>query len=308
MHSVLVYPNLPKTQITAGIREHIEKLKGIGAKAKKQLAHEYEHYVSTISENVGTSKKAVIKCLEEPSCANALKACNYSFATMYGAYQLVDKAANDGVLHVLGYLAKGNVFHKMQHKLHGKGKKMDEILNKHPCIKKLTGPAIAGLMLYGWNHCDTNSAKDWDMSKIAKAFKGDFSVEDFIQSSECVYLAKSAASGKLINPAHLAASATNMLLGVVSTVAHRIDDKDVAKLKDALKSAAPKITLAGIAKAKSFVGNAKSMGVSLVRKGADNVKKTKDSIKKSGSNWFDSMSKEKQDDYIEENPNSVYAT
>lgn len=58
--------------------------------------------------------------------------------------------------------------------------KIDRFISKHPIVAKITGPALAGLLLFIWmNQSHTGDLEhDFNIQNVIKAFNGEFSLAD----------------------------------------------------------------------------------------------------------------------------------
>lgn len=62
---------------------------------------------------------------------------------------------------------------------------VDKFLDKHPVIKKMTGPMVAGALCYQWMNMAFSGDfdDDFDVSAIGNAMSGEYSVHDLLSSS-----------------------------------------------------------------------------------------------------------------------------
>ena len=297
-----------------------DKVKGVPEKAKEGLKHELKHQVTHIADNFGTSKSAVILAWQEPKPMNILKACGYSLATMYGAFHMAHKVAEEGALHVIAHLAEHNVGHKAGHAAGHKLQKTQELIKKYPVLRKLTGPALAGMMLYGYTLTEPHALGDWNMANVKKAFDGSFGVADFMATPEAVSLGVHVASGKVLSLRALAENVGTLCLGLCATAVMNSDHPKLKKLVGNVNTALAALTakrspLHDIEASKNFTGTKETMGIDVADVGPSSqskdgvTKKQKDVDKKKkagGGDWWDSMSKAAKKDYLQKHPQSVF--
>lgn len=97
-----------------------------------------------------------------------------------------------------------------------------KFLDIHPIIRKLSGVALAGLLLYLWLNMTFVGAIgfDMDLSNIADAFRGSYTVEDFLTSPDLVKYATLFITGTItgLSCSWLGSSIYNLVLAVVYTV------------------------------------------------------------------------------------------
>lgn len=316
-HNRLVSTEYASYEINSGIFENIEKLKNLGKAAKDKLKTEMKEQIEHVSKNLKITKDAVVEAYKEPRMSNILHATGYSMATLYGAFVQANHAAHDGVLTVLTHIGAHEGLHKVAHKVghHENVKKVDAVLEKYPVVKKLSGPAIAGLLLYGYCLAPTNKLQDWDLSNVSKALKGDFSAKDLITSSECVSLTASVASGHAFNIATIVDSVGTLTVALACNAIIHSKNPKLAELGKKIQATfdqfrSKKSPMEDIQQSKDFKGTKESMGIDPVAKPVEKENKEQQPEKKAepktGGDWFHRMSKEKQQDYLKKHPNSVF--
>lgn len=126
--------------------------------------------------------KDIINAFKEPHIFKILKAVKFSIKTLYDILTNTYNVGLRALFTTFEALNKSKVFQKVR-----KGTiKIDEVLNKYPILKKLTGPVIAGLLLYMWLNMTFVGDIDYDMdiSAMFSAFMGKFSVEDLFGSDK----------------------------------------------------------------------------------------------------------------------------
>ena len=113
--------------------------------------------------------------------------------------------------------------------------KIDDLLNRFPILKKITGPVIAGLLFYIWlNMSFTGSfSYDFDMSQILAALVGSYSITDLLATPEGLATLTLLVTGILTAGAlsfpWLADSVRNLVLALVYTGAKKAKIPDLAK-------------------------------------------------------------------------------
>jgi len=244
----------------------VDKLKGVPAKAKSAFVHEMKHQVEHVSHNLKLTKDSVALAFQEPRALNVLKACGYSLATAYGAFHMAHAVAQQGALHVIAHLAEHEVAHKAGHAAGHRADKIQGYLNKYPVLKKLSGPALAGVMLYGWTCAPLHKLEDWDMKNVKRALSGDFTIKEFLASPEAVALGVHVASGKVLSLSALAENVGTLATGLVATTIIHSDNpklkKAAASIGDAYKKfKSDKTPLHDIQFSEGWRGDEKTMGL-----------------------------------------------
>ena len=317
--------------VEAGFVSSIKALPNLGAKAKEGLIHELKDQVHHVADNLGTTKGAVVTAFKEPKVSNILEACGYSFATVFHAMHLGHKLAEQGALHVFAHFAEHTALHKAAHHGAHTVKAVDKFIDKYPILKKVSGPALAGLMLYGYTLTEPHKLGDWNMENIKKAFTGDFGVADFMQTPEALYLGTHVATGKAISLTAFVESASTLALGLTCTAIMQSKNPKLQKLAGKIQGVASKFkpkksVLADLAESKEFKGqdvvkqiaqdSPKNDAKPATSPSGDQKQKQKDitdkedtggkSPKGGSGDWWESKSDEAKQAYLKEHPNSVH--
>lgn len=310
----ILHPDtLTAALIEAGFVSRINALPNLGGKAKQALVQEFKEQVHHVSSNLGITKSAVITAFKEPKMSNLLEATGYSFATLWGAVHMAHKVAEQGALHVIAQLAEHHALHKVAHKGAHKAKKVDELVEKYPVLKKLTGPALAGMLIYGYTLTEPHKLGDWDLGNVKKALAGEFGIHDFLQTSEALYLGVHVATGKALSLSAIAQSASTLALGLACTTIINSDNPRLQKLAGHVKGVASKFkpqksVLIDLAESKGFGG--KDVLKTLEKdKPATQDKpqdKPKGESKYAAPDWWTAMSEEAQSQYLKLHPHSGY--
>lgn len=328
---ILAPSPLQAALVEAGLLDHIKKLPGIGAAAKKGLVTELKAQVNEVADNLKINKQSVIKAFKEPKVSNMLEACGYSFATMYGAIHLGHKVAEQGALHVMAHFAEHTAAHKLAHKGAHKAKAIDDFIGKYPIMKKVTGPALAGLMLYGYTLTEPHKLGDWDLSNVKKALTGDFGVHEFLGTPEALSLGMHVATGKALSLSALAENVSTLAMGLTCTAISQSSNPKLQALSEHISAASKKFfskktPLLDIENSKSFTGtdalkskvkfdpagdkddaegkaSADDKGPSKSKADSDDKAKPK---KAAEPDWWKDLSDGAQSKYLKKHPDSDY--
>lgn len=317
---LLIATELASYPVEAGIFDNIQKMKDIGQAAKDKLKNGLKEQIDHVSKNLKITREAVLHAYQEPRMSNILQAVGYSTATLYGVFVQANHAAHDGALTVLTHIVGHEALHKIAHKAgHQENvKKIDSVLEKYPVIKKLSGPAIAGLLLYGYCLSPTNKLADWDLSNVTKALKGEYTARDLVTSSEAVSLTASVASGHAFSLTTIVESAGTLTVALAANAIIHSSNPKLAAIGKSIQSSfdrfrAKKSPIEDIQESKDFKGTREEMGIDPKAKPAapeekveDKSKSAPDHQKKTGGDWFHKLSQEKQKEYLEKHPNSVF--
>jgi hypothetical protein len=192
--------------------------------------------ISDISNTAKISVQDIIEALKSKNVFNILKTFGWSLSKMLKCLLSFSNIANQGLTRAFTEIFKNKLFKDLQ-----KGAiKMDQFLDKYPIIKKLTGPVLAGLLLYMWiNSMFLASVDfDYDVSDILAAFLGKFTIENILGNPagfmKIVMFVVGVSTG--LSLAYLASGVGNLLLGLIYTTYSKAADKDkTQKLKHIVK-------------------------------------------------------------------------
>jgi 8-oxo-dGTP pyrophosphatase MutT (NUDIX family) len=302
-------------ELDAGVFPNIDRLRGIGTAAREGIQKELTHKAHEVSSNLKISKTAVVKAFQEPRMMNVLEACGYSFATLFGAFSAASALAHHGVMHTLAHVAEHEALHKVGHKMghHEKVKSADRVLAKYPTLKKLAGPALAGVMLYGYVTGPTSKSLDgWDLTNVKKALTGEFTVGDLLHSPEMVSVAASLASGKAFSLTAMAESASALAIGLTCNAIIHSENPKLRAFGSSLKDSVERFRskggspLADIASSPEFKPDSTTDKPSDKPKEAPKETPSDKAPKAKNPSWFDAMSDERQADYLKQHPASIY--
>ena len=301
------------TPVQAGLLELIDKAKDLSIKARDAAKKEITEHIDSVAKDLKVTRDKIQLAFDEPHPRNMLKACGYSIATMHGCFAAASRIADNGVMASLIHIAGHKTMHKIGHKIKDKAKDADDIIKKYPALKALTGPAIAGLMLYGYTTANTRSLGDWDLTNVGKALKGEISVHDFVQSDEAHALGTHISTGHGMSLAALAGSSVTLALGLVATAVNNSDHPKVKELGAAIKDRMAKILptkkLSDLAEAPKE--NKGKPSESPEKPKEDKPKEEKPDLTKEkpkNPGWWQRMSDNSKDGYLQKHPESNMAS
>ena len=118
--------------------------------------------------------------------------------------------------------------------------KVDEVLERYPVLKKVTGPVLAGVLFLMWTESafTGNMDADFDMEAIRHAFIGEYSIADLFVSPDGLLLITLFAVGEGLTLSWFGSTNANALAGLIYT-AYKTGGKEmlVAPLKAMLDEA-----------------------------------------------------------------------
>jgi len=143
--------------------------------SKKLSAH-----ISSIASDLKVPRESVADAFKQKPAYEFLKSVGFNL-------KKAGSAALKGLSTLrVGFKATFEEMHKsgMLKKIASGAAKADEVLNKYPALKKIGGLAIAGFLVYQWQHMAFSGdlEDDYNVSNIPKALTGDYSIEDLFAS------------------------------------------------------------------------------------------------------------------------------
>jgi hypothetical protein len=178
------------------------------------VAVKLKQHVNDIANDLKVSTESIADAFKQPTTYKFMKSIGFGLkkageAALKGVQTLnVGMKATFEEMHKTGALKK----------LESGAIKIDEALEKYPKLKKIGGAAVAGFLVYQWQHMAFSGDldDDFDVTAIASALAGDYSIRDVFASPQgvkgLVQLATGIATGVTfpwgkIGPATLTAAA-----------------------------------------------------------------------------------------------------
>ena len=146
-----------------------------------KLSSELKEFVTTISKEFGASVKDIVACLMNRDIFNLLKAVRFNLRILYRAINAFTSLIHRGFLLTLKQFANSPLFQQLKDGVI----KIDQVLEKHPILKRLTGLALSGFLLWAWCHMAFTGhfESDFDLTSVVTAFQGKFQLVDLMNES-----------------------------------------------------------------------------------------------------------------------------
>lgn len=146
----------------------------------KSISKKLNNHIDEITETLKVSKDEVIHAFKQKKTFNFLKSVGWSIEKAAEAASKGFKTFNVALKGTFEELGKTGTFKKLQ-----KGAmKVDEVMDKHPVLKKVGGVAVAGFLIYQWNNMAFSGDfdDDFDVTKIGEALTGNYNIADVFAS------------------------------------------------------------------------------------------------------------------------------
>jgi hypothetical protein len=136
-----------------------------------------------LSKELGLEISEIIQAFQTKPMLAFFKAIKFSFKTLLRPLKAFGELYKAGILKVFAELHNTKVFQA----LHSGALKVDELLNRYPLLRRLTGPAIAGLLLWMWLSASFSGSPELDIDLTAMmkaALGGQWSAAELFTSKE----------------------------------------------------------------------------------------------------------------------------
>ncbi len=162
------------------VKAKAEREKEEGDSETSKSFKDLKDHVNSVSKSIGVDAKTVVKAFKQPSVYNTVKALGGSVSaaakTVQGMARGVGKTLDIGGAMIsdtpaFKQLEKGVI-------------KVDELMDKHPALKRAAGAAVAGVATYQWLKMSFSGdiESDYDVSLIADGLAGKAGFADLINT------------------------------------------------------------------------------------------------------------------------------
>ncbi len=211
-----------------GLMDVVQGVKGQIAKMFMAVKSE----LSNIDTELRISTRDLIQAFKNRDVFEILKQFGFSFKKMMAGIHKATGLINKGLISIFTDLHKTGVFKKLRNGTIA----IDDLFEKHPILKKVSGPVVAGLLLIVWLNISFigNFDYDMDVSAIFNAISGNFSLHDLFVSpaglAMLTFVATNMASGGVLSVSWLGATKANLAIAVIYTAMKNVN-KHVPQLK-----------------------------------------------------------------------------
>ena len=177
--------------------------------------------VEDLAEEFGVGFTELLKSLQQRDVFAIIKAVGFNLKTIWKAISLFTSLIPKGLIGMFKAMERNGVFQKLRDGLIS----VDALLSQYPLLKKLSGLALAGFLLYAWLNMSFIGSLDFDMdiSVIAAALKGSYGLADLLASPDGLAMLTLLATGMFtgIGVAWLGSSVSNLIVAMIYTGAKK---------------------------------------------------------------------------------------
>ncbi len=178
-----------------------------------KLKEAFEGFAATFNIAV----KDVIEAFKAKPVYRLLKAVGFNLGKLLSSVVKAGEFLRSKMLAVFRTIGQSGVIQKLREG----AVTVDQFLDEYPMLKKITGPIMAGLLLYVWLSMSFigSAGYDLDITYIVNAFTGSFSVKDLFASDSGLMMLTLFGVGSLTGLSFpwLGGSVSNLLLAILYT-------------------------------------------------------------------------------------------
>lgn len=208
-------------------------LGGLTAPVIKFLAS-IKDQITSITEEFKLSLLDIYKAFRNRDFFALFKALKFSLVNLGKALHAAGKALSGGLLKVFKEIAKTDAIQQLRKGLIS----VDDFLNRWPLLKKLSGIAVAGILIYIWlNMAFLGDFEfDLDLGDIVNALSGSFSLAELFASPSGLLMLALLGTGFVgISFPWLGRNSYNIVMALIYTLVHRTSPTKASGLKKLLK-------------------------------------------------------------------------
>lgn len=188
-----------------------------------KFAAELKAEFNDLAQQFKVGLKDVVKAFSQRDVFMILKGVGFNLGLIWKALQAFTKLVPSGLMHAFSDLEKTGAFQKLKDKTI----KVDEILHKYAVLRRLSGIALGGFLLWVWLSMAFTGNVDFDFSldTVIEALRGNFNLVDLFESPEGLTMLTLLAAGLFtgISFVWLSQSIQNLVLAFVYTGAKKLN-------------------------------------------------------------------------------------
>jgi hypothetical protein len=218
--------NIESDTLSEGIKDQIAKASKDVRDAIVGVFKSIKDEIFTIVKDFGISLKEIVKGLRDRDVYQILRGLKFNVVVLERAFREFRYFWVRGLQSVFKEISENKYIQKIRMGL----MTIDEFLDKFPILKKATGPAVGGFLLFMWLNRGFTGRVDYDLdvSDILSALAGKYSFADILASPKGLMTLTIIATGGLggfVSATWLASSTANIVLALVYTGVRNFEGK-----------------------------------------------------------------------------------
>lgn len=191
-----------------------DRVKGFTGKLKAAFT-QFKEDLKEIAEQFKMSITDLVIAFKNRNLFAILKAFGFKLKLVLKAINSATALLRKGLMAVFEEIAQTGIFQKIEKGI----VKVDDLLKKYPILKRLTGIAVAGLLIYIWLNMTFIGDLDYDFnfSAIFQALSGNYTLHAIFGGGAGIMLATLFATGSVVSAPWLGTTAANLILALVYT-------------------------------------------------------------------------------------------
>jgi len=205
---------------------------------KKDIAKvfaEFKDEIQKLIQEFGDEAKDIAKGFATKKMFYIFRAFKFSVKAMTAILVKVAGLWRESLGAIFEEMAKSGIMKKIQ----SGAMKIDEVLAKYPILKKISGPLVAGLLIYIWLNMSFigDPQYDLDFMSVFGALGGNFSLADLFTGKSGLMLITLFSTGGFISAPWLGNTAANIVLALMYTAltAYKKNHPVAVRLRNKLK-------------------------------------------------------------------------
>jgi len=170
--------------LSEGLWDQIKKLRL--SRELVRVFSELKTSLIKISKEFKINTSTIVASFKQRDIFGLLKAFAFNLRLIFRALNELSGFIRNGLFEIFREIFRLKIFEKVRRG----AMKVDEVLNRYPLLKKITGIVLAGLILYMWLHMTFIGDLEYDFNfeTIVLALKGVFTIESLFVSPEGLML------------------------------------------------------------------------------------------------------------------------
>ena len=192
-----------------------------------RLCSDFKTDIERIVKEFRISGLMIVRAFKHPTLFAIMRAFKFNLYALWDSISKLTDLIRKGLYDTMDELGKTGVMKQLDRGAIS----LDEVIEKHPILKFMTGPILAGAMVYMWLNMTFigNFKYDMNLTKVVDAIKGKYTIKDFITSVEGRSMVALFAMGAIGSFIWLGSTVLNLILALLYTAFLLLKETELAK-------------------------------------------------------------------------------